>query len=155
MPPKWPAPPVTTTHISEAVFLVREHCRRVSAFAQENPKCRATAQYLDEVMGVVDDLLGQIQHENITTNRHDAQATRAHIQHIHELLKQTRPPAGASEGQIQPPPAPPSDSAPTEDTAAEHDQWDAHRIRIRWVSVTPPYRCWAPAPQSINQSKFY
>lgn len=51
MPPKWQVPPVTTMHISEAVFLVREHCRRVGAFAQETPKCRATAQYLDEVMG--------------------------------------------------------------------------------------------------------
>ncbi|KAE8397235.1 hypothetical protein BDV37DRAFT_266183 [Aspergillus pseudonomiae] len=97
MPPKWPAPPVTTMHISEAVFLVREHCRRVGAFAQENPKCRATAQYLDERPALIFNI------STSSSSRHD-------------------PPAGASEGPIQLPAAPPSDSAPTEDIpTAEHE----------------------------------
>ncbi|KAE8384985.1 hypothetical protein BDV23DRAFT_188715 [Aspergillus alliaceus] len=140
MPPKWPAPPVTTTHISEAVFLVREHCRRVGAFAQENPKCRATAQYLDEVMGVVDNLLGRIQHKNMTTNRHDAQATRAHIQHIHELLKQTQPPAGASEGPIQPPAAPlqsMNSKTPTGFGSAAIDKTELKGTQVRAAQIHP------------------
>ena len=149
MPPQWPVPPATTTHISEAVFLVREHCRRVGTFAQENPKCRATAQYMGEVMGIVDDLLGRVQHENMTTNRHDAASTRAYIQHIHELLKRTRSPAGPSAERIQPPPAFSPDSFPVLPetiSTAEEEQWNSHRIRIRWDSVISPYRDWAPAP---------
>ncbi|KOC17908.1 hypothetical protein AFLA70_306g000980 [Aspergillus flavus AF70] len=48
--------------------------------------------------GVVDDLLGRIQHENMAINRHDAQATRAYIQYIHGLLQQTRTPGGGLRG---------------------------------------------------------
>lgn len=67
--------------------------------------------------GVVDDLLGRIQHENMAINR------PALISNISTgSSSRQEPPAGASEGQIQLPAAPPSDSAPTEDIpTAEHE----------------------------------